>query len=185
MASAIFLDRDGTLNEDTHNAHKVEHYRLLPGVIEGLTILQKIGFKFVVVTSQSGVGRGYFKEEDVHAFHDHLTRDLEKNGIKIDAYYFCPHHPEEGIGKYKVDCDCRKPKTGMIDMAVKDFGIDAKASYMIGDTDRDIEMGKKAGCTTILVKTGTHKNLLTTQPDYIAQDLRDAASWIAEKEGTA
>lgn len=179
---AVFLDRDGTLNKEIGFAKKKEDYERLPGVVEGLKILMKLGFKLIVVTSQSGVARGFYTEKEVHEFHDHLTKDLEKEGVKIDAFYFCPHHATQGIGKYKVECDCRKPKTGMIDKAVKDFEIDTKKSYMIGDKDADIMMGKAAGCTSIFVKTGTNKNLQGIAPDYTAENLHDAAKWIKKKE---
>ena len=182
---AVFLDRDGTINKDIGFVYKKEDYERLPGVIEGLRILTKLGFKLVVITSQGGVARGFYKEEDVHGFHDAIIKDLEEHGINISAFYFCPHHPTEGIGTYKVVCECRKPKTGMMDKAAKELEINKKKSYMIGDRDIDIKMGKSAGCTTIFVKTGTNKKLEGVTAGYEAEDLQDAANWIKQKEEKA
>ena len=173
---AIFLDRDGTLNLDTHYAHKVEDMKILPGVVDGLKIMKRYGYKLIVVTNQGGIGKGLYKEEDVHKFHDAMIRELERDGVKIDAFYFCPHHPSTS------DCECRKPKTGMIDQAIKEFGIDTSKSFMIGDNESDIGVGHKAGCKAILVKTGNYKNRENLIPDYTAVDLVDAAGWIVEEE---
>src|SRR3989344_6633767 len=174
MTNAIFLDRDGTLIEDAGENKDIEKYKLLEGVVDGLKIFRRFGFKLIVVTNQSGIGRGYYTEESMHKFHDKMIEDLEKNGVKLDGIYFCPHHPDK-------DCECRKPKTGMIDKAVKELGIEIKGSFMIGDKDTDVELAHKAGMKGILIQTDTYKNEKNVKPDYKAKDLVEAADYIREE----
>lgn len=157
MRKAIFLDRDGTINVEKDYLHKIEDFEFEKNVIEGLKILSELGYIFVVVTNQSGIARGYYSEEDLIILNNHIKDILNKEGIKIEKFYFCPHHPEKGIGKYKVECNCRKPNTGMLDQAVEEFNIDRKSSFMIGDNISDIEAGIRAGMTSILVTTGHGK----------------------------
>ena len=171
MNKAVFLDRDGTINEDFNYAYKIEDMKLIPGVIEGIKMLE--GFKFFIVTNQSGIGRGYFSLEDFHKFNDFLVEELEKNGIKIEKTYFCPHGPNEG-------CDCRKPSTKYILEAAKEFDIDVSKSFVIGDHPHDVEMGKRAGCKSIYLLSGhgeKHKEE-GVNADFIAEDLLNAAKWI-------
>ena len=154
MKKAIFLDRDGTINVEKDYLHRIEDFVLEKGVIEGLKILRDLGYIFVVVTNQSGIARGYYSEEDVILLNKQINEILRKDGINIEKFYYCPHHPEKGVGKYKVKCSCRKPETGMLDEAVKDFDIDRAHSYMIGDNISDIKAGINAGVKPILVTTG-------------------------------
>ena len=151
---AIFLDRDGTINVDKDYLYKIEDFQFEPKADEALKILYDLGYILIVVTNQSGIARGYYSEEDVEILHQDLSKILQEKGIEISKFYYCPHHPEKGIGKYKVECQCRKPKTGMLDAAIKDLNIDVENSYMIGDTLADIDAGFNAGLTSILVKTG-------------------------------
>ncbi|MFX0030421.1 MAG: D-glycero-alpha-D-manno-heptose-1,7-bisphosphate 7-phosphatase [Candidatus Hermodarchaeota archaeon] len=145
-SKAILLDRDGTLIEDKDYAYKVEDLEILPGVIEGLKKLQK-DYIFVIVTNQSGIGRGYYTTEDFHNYNNHLIRLLDEEHIRIEKTYFCPHLREEG-------CDCRKPKTKFVKEIVNDFNISIRDSWMIGDHPSDIQFGMNAGCRTVFLTTG-------------------------------
>ena len=151
---AIILDRDGTINVEKDYLHKIEDFEFEKGVIEGLKILSELGYIFVVVTNQSGIARGYYTEEDLQNLNLYINKLLEKEGLKIEKFYYCPHHPEKGIGKYKVECNCRKPNTGMLEEAIKEFNIDREKSFMVGDNISDVKAGINAAVTSILVKTG-------------------------------
>lgn len=157
MRKAIILDRDGTINVEKDYLHKIEDFEFEKGVIEGLKILSNLGYIFVVVTNQSGIARGYYTEDDLVVLNNHIKDILKKEGINIEKFYYCPHHPEKGIGKYKLDCNCRKPNTGMLDEAVKEFNIDRSQSFMVGDNISDIEAGINAHMTSVLVTTGHGK----------------------------
>ena len=173
---ALVLDRDGTLVEDTIYPHKVEHFKLLPGVIEGLKKLSK-DYIFVIITNQSGIGRGIFKEEDMHKFNEKLLSELKKENIEIKKIYYCPHAPEEL-------CKCRKPHTKYVREAEKEFSIDLKNSWVIGDHPHDVEMGIKNGCKSIYLLTGhgsAHLEDLKNskiKPDFIAKNFLDASDFI-------
>ena len=129
--------------------------KLLPGVPQALKQLKDAGYKLIVVTNQAGVARGYYTEEDVKILHQYMNQLLEKEGAEIDAFYYCPHHPHKGykgeVPELKIECDCRKPKPGMLLKAADDYNIDLSQSYMIGDGENDIKAGLAAGCKTILV----------------------------------
>jgi D-glycero-D-manno-heptose 1,7-bisphosphate phosphatase len=143
---AIILDRDGTLIEDKNYSYKIEDFELLPGVIEGLKLL-KDEFLFFIVTNQSGIGRGYYKIQDFHKYNNHLLKVLKVKKINILKTYFCPHLRED-------NCDCRKPKTKFIDEIIREFDIDIKRSWMIGDHPSDVQFGINAGSRTIFLTTG-------------------------------
>ncbi len=154
MEKVIFLDRDGTLNEEVNYLHRKEDLKLLPGVTEALKKLREAGYKLIVITNQAGVARGYYQEADVQELHQYMNRLLKEQGAGIDAFFYCPHHPEHGIGVYKKACHCRKPETGMFEMAQQMFEIDRSASWMIGDKLIDVEAGRRYGVSTVLVGTG-------------------------------
>ena len=154
MEKVIFLDRDGTLNVEVNYLHRKEDLVLLPGVPEALKAFKDQGYKLVVITNQAGVARGYYTEEDVKELHRYMNELLAGQGAGIDAFYYCPHHPEHGIGKYKIPCHCRKPETGMFEMAEQGFEVDKASSWMIGDKLIDIEAGRNYGVRTVLVGTG-------------------------------
>lgn len=154
MVKAIILDRDGTINVEKDYLHKIEDFEFEKGAKEGLKILSSLGYILVVVTNQSGIARGYYKEEDLIVLNEYIRRILLEEGVEIKEFYYCPHHLEKGLGKYKIDCECRKPKTGMLDQAVKDFNIDKENSFMVGDNISDIEAGLNAKIEPVLVKTG-------------------------------
>lgn len=176
MNRAVILDRDGVLNWDPGYVYKIEDFKLLPGVIQALTLLKD--FKFIIVTNQSGIGRGYYTEEDFHKFNNHLVNELKKHNITIEKTYFCPHSPEQS-------CDCRKPNPKFIKKAEKEFDLDLKESFMIGDHPHDIGFGKKAGCKGIYLLTGhgeKHKDEIKTKPDFITNNILKAAQWIIEQK---
>lgn len=178
---AVFLDRDGTINEEVGYLSDPAQVTLLPGAAEALARLRDAGFKLVVVTNQSGIARGYMSEADLAAVNESLARQLEGQGAGIDEYYFCPHHPEHGD---KKDCDCRKPRPGMAKRAAREHGIDLGRSYFVGDKCSDVELGINAGGKSVLVLTGFGKEerrLLEgrgIRPDRIFDGLPEAADWI-------
>ena len=151
---AIFLDRDGALIEEVHYLSQVEQVQLLTNVVEGLRLLERSGFALVVVTNQAGVARGYFPETQVDVIHRHLEDELARHGISITAWKYCPHHPTEGEGAYRLDCSCRKPAPGMLLEAARELNLDLPRSFMIGDKRSDLEAGSRAGCRSVLVRTG-------------------------------
>jgi len=151
---AVFLDRDGTVNVEKDYLYRVEDFEFIPGAPSAIRALKDAGFLVVVVTNQSGVGRGYYTLEDVDTLHRHIQQELKREGTSIDAFYICPHHPEKGIGKFRRECDCRKGNPGMLLQAAADLGIDLTRSFIVGDKVADVEAGKRAGCTPLLVLTG-------------------------------
>ncbi len=185
----VFLDRDGTINEEVHYLYKPEDLRLLPGAAEAIRMLKEAGFSLIVITNQAGVARGYYTCRDVEILHEHLNGLLKKEGGSIDGFYYCPHHPVHGIGEYKTVCRCRKPDIGMFEMAEKDFRVDKSRSYMIGDKELDIQAGHNYGVESILVGTGygaEHKRAAEEQGrapfyDYYAEDLLAAARYITAR----
>ncbi len=157
MAKAIFLDRDGVINEDLGYVHKIEDFHFVPGVFEALCHFKSLGYKLILVTNQSGIGRGYYSEEDFKKLISWMQERLEKEGVRLDAIYYCPHHPQQG-------CDCRKPRPGMLLQAIKEHSIDAVSSWMIGDKPSDIEAAKRAGIknTILLEPKGEIRSLFDT-----------------------
>ena len=177
MEKVIFLDRDGTLNEEVNYLHRKEDLVLLPGVPEALKAFKDKGYRLVVVTNQAGVARGYYTEDDVKELHRYMNELLAGQGVKIDA--------EHGIGKYKVRCHCRKPETGMFEMAEQDFAVDKASSWMIGDKLIDMEAGRNYGVRTVLVGTGYGAGVHEEQKkkgdfpyDLYADDLLEAYNEI-------
>ena len=175
MNKAIFLDRDGTIIEDKRNNSWKGGITFIPRALEGMKKLQMQGYKLIIVTNQSGIGKGYYTEGDYFDLREELHKRLLRNEIFISAEYFCPHH-KEGIGRYRQNCNCRKPQTGMLETAANDFSLSLKDCWMIGDKDLDIIAGKNAGCRTIHVATGEHKNI--DYADFTARNLIEAADYI-------
>lgn len=153
MKRAAFLDRDGTINIEKEYLHQIADFEFIPGAVEAIRLLNKAQIMVVVVTNQSGVARGFYTEEDVENLHHHITAVLKPFGAHVDAWLYCPHHPD-GRGSYALPCTCRKPLPGMLQEAARRYDIDLDNSTMIGDKLADIEAGKAAGCRTILVRTG-------------------------------
>ena len=151
MRKAVFLDRDGTINVEKHYLHNIEDFEFLPGVIEGLKILQQAGYILVIVTNQSGIGRGYYTEEEFKKLNDWMIDSLKAAGVQIDKVYYCPHLPNAQIKEYCRDCECRKPKLGMYKQAIEELDIIVNASYAIGDKMRDCTICKETECKGFLI----------------------------------
>lgn len=148
---AIFLDRDGTLNVDKDYLHRIEDFEWLPGALQALRKLEKLGFLLVVLTNQSGIARGYYSERDFLELNRWMIGDLERQGIHVAKVYYCPHHPRAALAEYRVECDCRKPKLGMFERAIREMHIDVDRSYAIGDKLRDCAICQKTGCHGFLI----------------------------------
>ena len=182
---AVFLDRDGTVNEQMGYINHISRFHLLPDAARAIKLLNDDGVPVIVVSNQSGLARGYFPEElldEIHAkMHDLLARD----GAHLDGLYFCPHHPEAKEEKYRQACDCRKPKTGMLLQAAKELNLDLARSFLVGDRWSDIKCAHQAGCAPLLVLTGYGRGDCQyigpgqkIQPAFVAENLLDAVEWI-------
>lgn len=174
---AIFLDRDGVINQEAGYVKNWQEFKLLPRVVDALQILHLSDFIVIVISNQSGIAKGLYQYDEVLNIHQNLNLLLSPQQAKIDAFYFCPHHPE-GINEYGVDCSCRKPKNGMILQAAKDWNIDLQSSYFIGDSERDIIAGKNSGCTTYRVKSGHALGKQDVSSDFLVNDLYEAVEKI-------
>jgi len=186
---AIFMDRDGTLCEEMGYVNHLTRSRLLPKSLEAIRLANEQGWLVIVATNQSGVARGLFTEEMVQSVHRQLRERAEAGGARIDALYFCPHHPREGSAPWRADCDCRKPRPGMLLRAAREHDIDLTRSWMIGDGFPDIEAGKAAGVRVVQVLTGYgrglvehHQDEYRSRPDYTAEDLLDAVRHIVSRD---
>ena len=174
LQPAVFLDRDGTINQDTGYIDSPERLFIIDGAASAIKRLNSKGFRVVVITNQSGVGRGYFTKEAADSVNKKLEEVLKREGAHLDGIYYCPHHPDD-------NCECRKPRIGLLEKAKNDLAIDFKKSYVIGDKVSDIEIAQGIGGKGILVLTGSgkdEKQKLDHEPSYIATDLKDAVEWI-------
>lgn len=161
MNKAVFFDRDGTLNEEVHYLHKIEDFKWIEGAIDAIKYCNDNGYLAIVITNQSGVARGYYPESDIMKLYDWMNADLAKHGAHLDGVYYCPHHPTGKVKEYAIDCNCRKPKPGMLFKAQKDHNIDLKSSYLIGDGVRDVECAEAAGVKGIRYAGGNLHQALT------------------------
>ncbi len=174
---AVFLDRDGVVVADGNYQFKTSDMKILDGVPQAIIRLNQAGYLVIIVSNQSGVARGYFTEADVVSFNTYLVVELKKAGAKIDAAYYCPHHATEAkVKKYLLDCDCRKPKPGMLIRAAKEHGISLSESWMIGDKISDVKAGKSAGCRTVYI--GKEKN---SGADATVAAISNAVEFILSK----
>jgi D-glycero-D-manno-heptose 1,7-bisphosphate phosphatase len=181
---AIFLDRDGTINVDTHYPHDVQSLEFIPRALEGIRILSDLPANLIIVANQAGIALGYFKEDDMRSFDAGILNRVVASGGRIDGFYFCPHKEKKDLSPGEVGCECSKPEPGMLIEASKDFHIELSQSFMIGDKTSDVLAGKRAGCTTILVKTGKagrEEAASKVNPDYVVEDLYSAALLVREK----
>ena len=189
--TAVFLDRDGTINEEVGYLDSLDKLKIIPSAYEAIRLINESGMKGVVISNQAGVARGFFTEDFVKITHEHLQTALRQKGASIDNFYYCPHHPTEGIEPYRKDCNCRKPAPGMLLRAAQDLNIDLTRSYLVGDRFRDMEAAKKVGVKGVLVKTGYGQDLLQDdgqneateegKPDFIAADILEAVRWILKE----
>ncbi|MCW3110621.1 MAG: hydrolase, HAD-superfamily, subfamily [Segetibacter sp.] len=178
---AVFLDKDGTLIPDIPYNVNPDLISLEDGVLEGLKLLQKAGYIFVVISNQAGAARGYFQLNALEKVKQKIDLLLNKEGVLIERYYFCPHHTEGKVAEYAIACECRKPKPGMILQAVKDLEIATENSWMIGDILNDAEAGNRAGCQTILIENGNETEWVEgpfRTPIYVAANFLSAANFI-------
>jgi len=180
---AVFLDRDGTLIEDVGYLDRLDRIALFPWTVDAIRALNRGGFLVVVITNQSGVARGFFTEAFVEETHRHLSGRLAAGGARIDAYYYCPHHPDGTVAAYRRQCDCRKPASGLVDRAVRDLDLDPARSFVVGDKWLDVGLARAAGARGVLVRTGTGaaeeaRPRPGISADAIVDNLAGAASWI-------
>ena len=194
--TAIFLDRDGTLIKEIGYLHRPEDIQIYPEAFEAVEKINQSGAHAIVITNQSAIARGLIGQEDLEQLHRLISAAFRQKGARIDAFYYCPHHPTEGTGGHTRTCDCRKPQPGLLLRAAQELQLDLDASHMIGDKLQDIEAGHRAGCQAILVKTGygqekllslnkekasrsSSSNLLQ-QPDQVSVNILEAVNWILE-----
>jgi histidinol-phosphate phosphatase family protein len=184
--AAVFLDRDGTIVEEVGYLDSLEKLVIFPHTAEAIRTINESGMRAVVITNQSGVARGYFQEDFIRTVHRHITKILREKGVFIDGFYYCPHHPTEGKGKYLASCKCRKPEPGMLIRASEDMDIDLSRSYVVGDMIKDLELAGRVGAKGILVRTGygseTEKEIIGqgVKPAYTAENILAAVKWIIE-----
>lgn len=183
LRPAVFLDRDGVLIEDAHYVGCASRVKLIPGAAEAVAALNRAGRAVVVVTNQAGVAKGLFTAAAVEAVHAFLAEQLAGYGARIDAFYYCPHHPEGEVAEYRTRCGCRKPEAGMLRAAAAALSLDPARSWMVGDRETDLEAGAAAGCRTVLVRTGYGAGVDATaldrdrlNLDLVATDLADAVT---------
>jgi D-glycero-D-manno-heptose 1,7-bisphosphate phosphatase len=185
MNIGVFIDRDGTVSEEVGYVNHVSRFRLFPWTAAAIKKLNQAGLKAILVTNQAGVARGYFKEEMIAQVHERLIEELQQAGAYLDGIYYCPHHPNAGTPPYRADCDCRKPKPGLLERAAREHEIDLTRSFMIGDKYSDVQLAQRVGSRGVMVMTGYGRGEYeyqredwSTMPDRIAEDLNEAIDWI-------
>ena len=186
---AVFLDRDGTINEQMGYINHISRFHLLPGAARAIARLNRANIPVVVVSNQSGLARGYFPEELLHAVHNRMHALLATEDAHVDGIYWCPHHPDAKVAQYRQqNCACRKPGIGLLQQAADELNLDLARSFMVGDRWSDLRCGHAAGCKNILVLTGYGRGDLeyigpgqAVQPDHVAEDLPVAVAWILKQ----
>jgi D-glycero-D-manno-heptose 1,7-bisphosphate phosphatase len=187
---AIFLDRDGTLSHEVGYVNHLSRFRLFPFAVAAVKAINRAGFLAVVATNQAGVARGYYGESLVHEVHASLRAAMEAGGARLDGVYVCLHHPSVGEPPYRQDCDCRKPKPGLLLRAAAELGVDLGRSYVVGDRGGDLQLAWNVGAKGVLVKTGYGLGELQQlaprwprQPDIVAEHVLEAVQMIASEAG--
>jgi len=186
---AVFLDRDGTINEQMGYINHISRFKMLPGAADAIGRLNRLGIQVIVVSNQSGLARGYFPESLLTEVHELMIELLAREGAHVDGIYVCPHHPEAKEEKYRVTCDCRKPKTGLFVRAASEHDIDLQRSFVIGDRWSDLKAAAACKATGILVLTGYGRGdyeflgpKQEIKPRFVAEDLSAAVDWIIKRE---
>jgi len=183
---AVFFDRDGTLNEEVDFLTEPGQLRLIAGAAEAVRAVNERGLPACVISNQSGIARGLFSEADLVPIHETFRAALGARGARIDRIYYCPHHPTQGIDPYRVACECRKPRPGMLHRAARDLGLDLARSYVIGDRIVDVQAARNAGARGILVLTGYGMTAMEecraqgVVPDHIAPSVREAVAFVLQ-----
>lgn len=183
-AATVFLDRDGTINVEKEFLHRIDDFEFVEGAPQAIARLNKAGALVIVVSNQAGVALGYYPESDVQALHDHVQAELQRFGAHIDAFYYCPYHPDGTLESYRKASACRKPRPSMFKRAIRDFQLKGDRRFVVGDKLNDLVAGAQVGCATVLVRTGygeEHLKQAATRsvcPDHVARDLADAVDWI-------
>ena len=182
---AVFMDRDGTISEEIGYVNHPARYKVFPYSARAVRLLNEAGWLAILVTNQAGVARGYFTEEMIGEVHERLEQELARMGARLDAIYYCAHHPSVGEPPYRLDCDCRKPKAGLIKRASADFDIDLGNSWMVGDRYSDIELAHNAGVRSAFVLSGYgrgeweyQRSSWKLQPDLVSENLLEAVNSI-------
>jgi D-glycero-D-manno-heptose 1,7-bisphosphate phosphatase len=175
---AVFLDRDGTLNEEVNYLHKIENFEWIPGAPEAIRRLNALGVPVLVVTNQSGVARGYYDEATVDRLHAWMNEQLAEIGAKIDAFYYCPYHPDGDVEEYRALSHCRKPNPGMFEDAIEEWAVDPARSFVVGDKNTDLIPGNELGMTTLLVRTGHGVAEDDAVADHVVPDVGAAVDRI-------
>jgi D-glycero-D-manno-heptose 1,7-bisphosphate phosphatase len=192
MASrpVVFIDRDGTLTEEVGYVNHPRRLRLLPRSVEAVRRLNAAAVAAVVATNQAGIARGYFSEDVLHAVHGELVARLKEGGAHLDGIYVCPHHPREGEPPYRAECDCRKPRPGLMRRAAAEIGLDLGRSCIVGDKASDLAAAPAIGARAVLVLTGYglgewefRHDRFPVPPDHVAEDLLDAVAWFLARLG--
>ncbi|MCC8136723.1 MAG: HAD family hydrolase [Clostridiales bacterium] len=184
---AIFLDRDGTINAEKNYLHEISEFEFLPGVLDGLHLLQNAGFLLIILTNQSGIARGYYTEEQFHVLNNWMVQTLREDGIQIAHVYYCPHLPTAFEEKYRKNCECRKPKIGMFQQAIKEFHVSLPDSYAIGDKIRDCSICETTLCKGFLIGINEEKKIIEKvkegkhQRVRYAENLLEAAKLVTSK----
>ncbi len=185
---AVFMDRDGTISEEIGYVNHPARYRVFPYAANAVRLLNESDRLAILVTNQAGVARGYFTEDLIGEVHAILRSELEREGAHLDAIYYCAHHPSVGSVPYRVDCECRKPRPGLIRRAAEEFDIDLAESWMIGDRYSDIELARNAGVRAAFVMSGYgrgeweyQRDVWQHEPDLVAEDLLDAVKQITRR----
>ena len=183
LRPAVFLDRDGTLNEENGYLDRLERLAFYPYTVDAVRMLNRAGYAVVVVTNQAGIARGIVRPEFVGEAHAHISARLAAGGARIDAFYHCPHHPQAAIEALRMDCDCRKPQPGMILRAAEELGLDLQRSFLVGDRWQDLECGARAGVRGLLVRTGYGRTeeqagCPGVPAAAVVNNLAEAVSWI-------
>ncbi|MBA2502598.1 MAG: HAD family hydrolase [Pyrinomonadaceae bacterium] len=188
---AAFIDRDGTISEEVGYINHPSRFRIFPYSAAAVRLLNDAGWLAILVTNQAGVARGYFTEDLIEVVHDRLRHDLEAGGARLDAVYYCPHHPSTGDAPYRLACECRKPQPGLIRQAARDFEIDLKRSWMIGDRYSDTELARNAGVRSAFVLSGYGRGeweygraMWKHEPDLIRDDLLQVVQTIIGRAET-
>ena len=182
---ACFLDRDGVLIEEVNYLSSPDQVNVYPAAIKALHLLKDNNYKIIVVTNQAGVAKGYFTEDSIPKIHDEIDRRLRPYELKIDHYYYCPHHPEGSVSEYAIKCNCRKPMPGMILQAVEDYNLDLNSSFLIGDKISDLLAAENSGCSGMLVETGhgmEHKQKALNQGFSVFSNIEQAVLFALEKK---